>query len=500
MAHVEPQQSPRREAALAIVAFGVLSLLVGMVLGPNEAIAGAAVFIAAVLLAMRELVTPTVTWPTAIIGFAFVIWLIPARGYRLPISLPFNLEPYRIVLGGLIIALLVAVFRGKARLGFLGLGVPLAILAGTAIFSAVINYQDIGNAPGDQGAFKSLSYYLGFLAVFVLVASTIKSHAAIDDVVRALVLGATIVALSALYESRAGYNAFDHLAEWIPALIREPRPDFLARGGNVRVYASAQHPIALSAALFMVIPLALYLIGRAKTRLRAWLWGAAGAVCAIGAVATISRTTVVMAGAILLVGLWVRGRQVLRFWPLLLILPFAIHFAVPGALGGIYNAFSPEEGFASDLATRSGEQGSGRLADVEPGLRAWSESPLYGNGVGTLLTTGEAGVAETALGAEGAVIYFDNEWLGTLVSLGILGLLGTVWVIFGSLVTLGRFARRTRGPRSDLAAACAASIGSFGVSMLVFDSGAFVQATIVFFMITALGLQARHLGPRPTDA
>jgi O-Antigen ligase len=250
----------------------------------------------------------------------------------------------------------------------------------------------------------------------------------------------------------------------------------------------------------MMIPLALYLISRAQTRLRAWLWGASGAVCAIGAVATISRTTVVMAGAILLVGLWVRGRQLLRFWPLLLLLPVAIHLAVPGALGGIYNAFSPQEGFASDLATRSGEQGSGRLADLDPGLRAWSESPLYGNGVGTLLTTGEAGVAETALGAQGAVIYFDNEWLGTLVSLGVLGLLATAWIVFGSLVTLGKFARRTRGPRSDLAAACAASIGSFGVSMLVFDSGAFVQATILFFMITALGLLARRLGPRPTDA
>ena len=84
-----------------------------------------------------------------------------------------------------------------------------------------MNYEDIGSAPGDPGAFKSLSYYLGFLAVFVLVASTIKTQAAMDTVVRALVIGATIVAFSAIYESRTGYNAFDHLAEWIPALIRE---------------------------------------------------------------------------------------------------------------------------------------------------------------------------------------------------------------------------------------------------------------------------------------
>ena len=250
----------------------------------------------------------------------------------------------------------------------------------------------------------------------------------------------------------------------------------------------------------MAFPLALYLIGRAQTRLRAQLWGVAAALCAMGAVATISRTTVIMALAILAVGLWVRGSQVLRFWPLLLILPIAIHFAVPGALGGIYRAFDPQQGLTSDLTTRSGETGSGRLADVEPGLNVWSESPIYGNGIGARVTSGESGAAQTALGAEGAVIFFDNEWLSTLVQLGVLGILGTAWLVFGSLVTLGRFARRVRGPRSDLAAACAAAIGAFGVSMFVFDAFAFVQSTIIFFMIAAIGLQARRLGPRPTDS
>jgi polysaccharide biosynthesis protein PslJ len=498
VAHVEPQ-ADRRAAAVALAAFGAASLLIGTLLGPNEALAGAAVFIVAAFLAMREMSTPTVTWPNAIAGFALVIWLIPARGYRLPITLPFNLEPYRLVLGGLMVALLVAVVRKRLQVEFLGFGLPLAILAGTATVSAILNYQDIGNLPGDPGAFKSLSYYLGFLAVFVLVASAIKTQAAMDTVVRALVIGATIVAFSAIYESRSGYNAFDHLAEWIPALIRESRTVFSDRGGNLRVYASAQHPIALSAALFMVFPLALYLIGRAGSRLRAQLWGAAAAVCAMGAVATISRTTVIMGIAVLAVSIWVRGRQVLRFWPLLLILPVAIHFAVPGALGGIYKAFFPQEGLASDLTTRPGEQGSGRLADVGPGLRIWSESPLYGNGVGTQVTTGESGAAITADRATGAIIYFDNEWLNTLVSLGVLGVVGTAWFIVGSLVVVGRFARRVHGPRSDLAAACAAAIGAFGVSMLVFDAFAFVQSTILFFVIAAIGLQARRLGPRPAD-
>lgn len=500
MAYVEAPVA-RRSTAIGVAAFGAASLAAGTMLGPRETLAGAAVFVAAAVVAMRELSTPTVTWPNAIAAFVLVMWLIPARGYRLPITLPFNLEPYRIVLGVLLVVLVVAAIYGRLTLEFLGFGVPLLILAGVAVVAAILNYEELSNAFEGGGAFKSLSYYLGFLAVFVLVASTIKTQAAMDTVVRALVIGATIVAFSAIYESRSSYNVFDELSNWIPVLIREARGGFEARGGNVRVYASAQHPIALSAALFMAFPLALYLVGRASTQLRSRLWILAAAVCAMGAVATISRTTVIMVAALGIVAVWVRGRKVVRFWPFLLVLPIAIHFAVPGALGGIYKAITFQGGgLAADAYARPGEQGSGRLADLGPGLRLWDESPLVGKGIGSQVTTQEAGVAQTAEGAQGAVIIFDNEWLNTLVSLGVVGLVAVAWFVWGSLITIGRFARRVRGPRSDLAAACAAAIGAFGIAMFVFDAFAFVQATIFFFMIAAIGLQARRLGPRPTDS
>src|SRR5262245_27906596 len=126
MAYVEAPVA-RRSTAIGVAAFGAASLAAGTVLGPQETPAGAAVVVAAALLAMRELSTPTVTWPNAIGAFVLVVWLIPARGYRLPITLPFNLEPYRIVLGVLLLALVVAAFHGKLKLEFLGFGVPLLI-------------------------------------------------------------------------------------------------------------------------------------------------------------------------------------------------------------------------------------------------------------------------------------------------------------------------------------------------------------------------------------
>src|SRR5262245_48141277 len=145
MAYVEAPVA-RRSTAIGVAAFGALSLAAGAALGPQEMLAGAAVFIAAALLAMRELSTPTVTWPNAIGAFVLVMWLIPARGYRLPITLPFNLEPYRIVLGALLLVLVVAAINGTLKLEFLGFGVPLLLLAGTAVVAAILNYQELANA------------------------------------------------------------------------------------------------------------------------------------------------------------------------------------------------------------------------------------------------------------------------------------------------------------------------------------------------------------------
>jgi hypothetical protein len=483
--------APGRSTAFWLLGFGAVAMAAGIALGPKSALAGAAIFVGLAILAMRELATPTITWANAVACFVLLMWLVPSKGYRLPVTLPFNLEPYRLVLAALLFVLVMALIGGRAKLRFLGFGAAVAVLASAATVSAILNYNDIGGDAGDPGAIKSLSYFLGFLAVFVLVAAVIRTHEQIDTVLRAFVVGAAIVAAAAIYESRSGYNAFDHLAEWFPVLIRESRAIFEGRGGNLRVYASAQHPIALSAALFMAFPLALYLVGRASSQLRARLWIVAAAVCAMGAVATISRTTVIMGVALAAVGLWLRRRQVIRFWPLLLVLPFAIHFAVPGALGGIYKAFFPAQGLGSDLYVRSGESGSGRFADIEPGIRLWEAAPLFGQGIGAQLTTGQAGASDPAASAEGAVLIFDNQWLNTLVATGFVGLVGALWFVWGSFGSIGRYARRVVGPRSDLAAACAAAICAFGVSMLVFDAFAFIQVTIFFFMIVALGLTAR---------
>lgn len=62
MAYVEAPAA-RRTTAIGVAGLGALSLAAGTLLGPREMLADAAVLVVASLLAMRELATPTVTWP-----------------------------------------------------------------------------------------------------------------------------------------------------------------------------------------------------------------------------------------------------------------------------------------------------------------------------------------------------------------------------------------------------------------------------------------------------
>ena len=432
------------------------------------------------------------SWTGAIGLLVLVIWLIPIKSYTLPAHLPFSLELYRLLLILFVLAWAAAAVAGKQTIAAGGLAKPLILLGSVGVLSIVSNLRVILNDGLQTQALKSLSYFLGFLVVYVLVLSTVETVGAVESIVRVLVAGGVIVAVAAVYESRTHYNVFQHLHTWIPFL----HPTHIVgtgriREGRLRVTASAQHPIALGAALVMAVPLALYLVSRARTRRQAVVgWGAA-AVLLAGAVATVSRTAVLMALAMLAAGLFLRRGAITRRWPLLLAVVVAVHFATPGAVSHLYRAFFPKQGLSVSLQARSGSVGSGRLADLAPGLRSWQQVPFFGHGLGTGVGPDTVGAGAIVDPQTGAPIIFDDQYLNSLVSIGALGLLGVVWFVWGSATVLLRAARRWTNREGDLMAACAVSIVGFGAGMLTFDAFSFVQCTLIFFVIAALGLRVR---------
>jgi polysaccharide biosynthesis protein PslJ len=434
------------------------------------------------------------SWAGAVSFLVLVVWLVPIKSYRLPVDLPFSLEIYRLVLICFLAAWLAGLATGRLGVSAAGLAKPLVLLAGVGVMSIIANTGALSRAGLESQAMKSLTYFLSFIVAYLLVCSTINSLGAVELVVRTLVLGAAVIAVFAVYEARTGYDVFDHLHKWF-SFMQPTRAIQAAheRGSRLRVRASAQHPIALGAALTMAMPLAVYLASRARDNAGRVAWGAAAVLVLVGALVTVSRTIVLMAVAMAVVALLVRREIVKRYWPAAIVLVLAVHFAAPHTLGSLYRAFLPQGGLTNSLSARSGEVGSGRLADIGPGLRSWQQAPVFGHGLGTGKTVGSDEPGAIIDPQTGAPIIFDDQYLNSLVSIGFFGLVGVLWFVWGAVWRLVGTARRLRDASGDLVAACAAACAGFGAGMLTFDAFSFVQCTLLFFVVAALGLRTRQL-------
>ena len=267
-------------------------------------------------------------WSSLISLVMGVILFIPIRRYTLPVNLPFNLEPYRLVVMvvalGWVISLLVDP-RVKTRpTGFRG---PLLMFAFGALASIAVNPTLVNTVEGH--VVKQLSYFASFLIVLWLIVSVVRTHEQVDALVKVLVVSGATVAGFALVQAKSGYNIFDHLTTFMPFLHVGYIPDSPLRGGRLRTYGSAQHAIELGAILTMLVPLAAYLARRTAQR----RWIALGALILLGALATLSRTAMLMLVVIILTFLILRPRQIRRMWPALLPLLLAVHLAMPGTIG-----------------------------------------------------------------------------------------------------------------------------------------------------------------------
>ena len=270
-----------------------------------------------------------------------MIWLFPIRHYTLSVSLPFNLELYRAVPALLIFAWVVGLLARRGRVDAAGHGKALAALAIVTVASFLANVGDSTQAEG----VKSLSFLLSYVAVFLLITSTVESTPQAEKIIAWIVVGGDLVSVAALYEGTTDYNVFNHLDSWIPALEQLPREVVELRGGRLRVIASSQHPIALGCALTMAVPLAVYLArqrnGRRPPEPGA---GAAARDRSRGVRDHLPRRPCSWRPRCSASLLFLKGRRLLRYWPIIVVLRVVVHLAAPGAIGGLYKSFFPEEG------------------------------------------------------------------------------------------------------------------------------------------------------------
>jgi O-antigen ligase len=189
-----------------------------------------------------------------------------------------------------------------------------------------------------------------------------------------------------------------------------------------------------------------------------------------------------------LVFLWLRPREVRRFWPVLIPALIVIKLVLPGTLGAIKQSFLPAGGLIAEQKAQPGESGSGRIADIGPALNEWRRQPVLGQGFGTRV------VDANVQGPKANIL--DNQWLGTLLETGIVGFFGWLWFFVRVVRRFGKEARRDDSARGWLLVSLAAGVAAFGVGMFTYDAFAFIQVTFLLFIFVGLG--SALLAERPT--
>ena len=491
------QALPAARSRTAVAAWGLFAILatltsIAVLDHPASrigAVTGAFVcFVAFVVANQRRLFA----WHTMLATIVLVVLLIPIRRYSFVSGLPFNLEIYRLLIfvaGALWLASLLidpAVRFRRSIMDFPFVLLGFVYLASLAACGSRLSQPGLTSA-----AIKQVSVFLGFLLVYFLITSVVVRFEDVEVLLRILVGGGAVVAFFSLVEARTQWNVFDHLATVLPFLRHSSglSADALSRDGHLRVLASAEHPIALSALLVMLVPLSLYLGDRTRQR-RWWL----ATILILGAaLSTLSRTGILMLVVTIVVLTVLRPvemrllfRRSLKF---ILPLLIAVHLALPGTIGTFNDLFFANGGL---IAQQSGGQaGSGRVASFGPGLQVVGQHPLLGLGYGTRITDSESVYKNSFI--------TDDGWLSTAMEAGLLAVFAWLGIVLSFLFRLGRAARRDRTARGRLLAACAASTTAFAVGMATYDALSFLQVTFAFFIVLALGAVAYRAKDVPLE-
>jgi hypothetical protein len=412
--------------------------------------------------------------PWLIAGFLAMIFLVPFEAIHLKVQLPVSSD-----LDRFFVLLIVAVWAigslvgregGVRRLRPRGWAAGMIAFVFVAVASIAVNVDRITNLGEWDVAQKKLAVLVGLVAIFAIVALTLRV-AELRPFAVLIVILATITAAGTFYEQRAGYNVFYETASTVfsPIATVDPAPTDINRDpdspGRPMIAGPTRHPLSVASLLGMALPFAVVLAAITPDWRRRALYGGAACLIIGGALVTQRKSGVVVPAFALLALFVLRPRQFLH------LAPFGIVAVVLGlALSG--GSFSSVSALGSAKSTDST---LGRTWDYPAVVPDLLSNPLLGRGYGT----------HDSIRADTYRI-FDNEYLGKVYEGGALGLATFLALILTPLLLVRSVVRsddRRRGPP-----ALAAGVGclAFGVAAALYDIFSFAQAPYFFLILSAM--------------
>ena len=314
-----------------------------------------------------------------------------------------------------------------------------------------------------NAADRALIFAFGWLGLMTVAADAISTLDGLKTLIRRIVLGVTAVAVVGILQFFTSVNLADYIK--IPGLRGiVPVTDLITRGSFIRPQSTASHPIEFGAVLVIALPLAIHQAVHAVNGKRRIRWTQV-AIISAAAPLTLSRSTILGLIAVIVV--------ILPTWPLvrrriaygvIVVFVAVTWVGIPGLVGTMLHLF---QSVGSDSSTTS------RTNALSAALTLAAQHPWLGRGPDTLLPQ--------------TYFYVDDQYITSLVEMGILGLLALAAVfVVGWLV-----ARNTRRLSSDpetrhLAQCFAACSAAPAVSFATYDAFGFPMDSGLTFLIIGL--------------
>lgn len=330
--------------------------------------------------------------------------------------------------------------------------------------SVAVNGHALANLTELQPVLKKLVLLASFLVFLWIAACVIRPGEAARYGVLIVIL-AVIAALGAIVEYRLHYNVF--YAGWgkVFSVTLPPQFDMKDDIGRLTVVGPTSQPLELAALISMAIPFAIVGMLDAGGRRRV-LYALAVAVLVAGGLATGRKTAVVAPIVGVAVLCAYRPRAMWRGLKLAAI-PLAVvtHFAAPGAIGAALHWLNPAT--ATTVHTTSD-----RLARYDAVRPDVFSHLLLGRGFQSY--------------DPHKYRVLDNEFLGILIGVGVIGLLAYALLYLAIFRSAHRVISGVNPRRASLALASASAVTIALVANALFDTLSFPHVPYLVFFIAAM--------------